>query len=83
MGHLQKLVSKNYILRRRCILLRRSYLYERPCKRAEDPRSLVVWSKAKVPRRGTLNTICVTSACIHSIPILNALSSVCTRPQKS
>ena len=72
----------NYILRRR----RSGGSKTRLCTKdhARGPKVLAAWSQQAglhVPRRGTLNSICVMSTYIHSIPILNALSSVCTRLQ--
>ena len=76
MGHLQKLVSKNYILRRRCILLRRSYLYERPCKRAEGPRSLVMrtYSKSASKRNFKHQLRYVSLYSFHSNPECSIIS---------
>ena len=61
-------------MRRRRIKLRRSYLYERPCKRAEGPRSLVKKGHiAKVPRRGTLTPVALYSSDFMWISYSNRL----------
>ena len=51
-------------LRRRCRMLRRSYLSVRPCKRVEGPRCLVLASSnEKVPRRGTSSRCVFVKQC--------------------